>query len=211
MQAIDGIFYVIVLIMSVVVHEFAHGYVAYRLGDDTAKLSGRLTLNPIKHLDLFGSIILPLILIVTHAGFVLGWAKPVPYNPRNLRNGKNGDVMVAVAGVAANLLLVIIFSLIIRFAPAIGIPAFDPSSPDPFYKITTAIVLLNLVLMFFNLIPIPPLDGSKILFAYLPTSLGQLENFLNRWGIFIMLFFIFFLWAKISPIIFLMFSFFTGL
>ena len=202
---IDGIFYIAVLIMSVVIHEFAHGYVAYRLGDSTAKMSGRLTLNPIKHLDLVGSILLPLILIISKAGFVIGWAKPVPYNPNNLRNGKKGNMMVAVAGILANFLLVVIFSLLIRLAPFLG-----ASSASPLFKITSIIVLLNLVLAFFNLIPIPPLDGSKILFSLLPPRLSSLENFLEKWGIVLMIFVIFILWAKIVPIISLIFSFLTG-
>jgi Zn-dependent protease len=208
---IDGIFYIVILIMSVVIHEFAHGYVAYRLGDMTARMSGRLTLNPIKHLDLFGSIILPLILIFSNTGFVIGWAKPVPYNPNNLRNGKKGDMMVAIAGILANLLLVIIFSLIIRLAPLIGISPYDMYSPDPFYKITSIIVLLNLVLAFFNLIPVPPLDGSKIIFSFLPPRLAHIQNLLEKWGIFLMLFVIFFLWQYITPAIFFIFKILTGL
>lgn len=212
MQAIDGIFYVVVLIMSVVVHEFAHGYVAYRLGDHTANLSGRLTLNPIKHLDLFGSIVLPLILIISKAGFVVGWAKPVPYNPDNLKNGKNGVVMVALAGICANLLLAFIFAMLIRFAPSLGIPAYnpDPLLLHPFYKISTAIVLVNLVLAIFNLIPIPPLDGSKVCFTFLSSKYRFIENFLEKWGMFFLLFFIIFLWGKLAPIIFLIFRFLTG-
>jgi Zn-dependent protease len=205
MQAIDQIFYIVVLIMSVVVHEFSHGYAAYLLGDNTARLSGRLTLNPVKHLDLFGSIILPLLLIVSNAGFVIGWAKPVPYNPNNLSNKRWGNLFVAIAGIAANLVLVIVFGLLIRFAPAFGIPL-----DSPFYKITSIIVILNLVLIIFNLIPIPPLDGSKVLFSFLPLKYRYIENFLEKWGMFLLLFFIIFLWAKFSPIIFIAFHFITG-
>ena len=156
MQSIDGIFYVVVLIMSVVVHEVAHGYTAYLLGDNTAKLSGRLTLNPLKHLDIFGSVILPLLLILMNAGFVIGWARPVPYNPANLRDEKKGTFLVAIAGVLANLLLVVVFGILIRVAPSF----IGASIAVPFYKITSIIVILNLVLIVFNLIPIPPLDGS---------------------------------------------------
>jgi Zn-dependent protease len=136
MQATDGIFYVLVLILSVIIHEYAHGYVAYKLGDNTARLSGRLTLNPLKHLDLFGSVIVPLILIISRAGFVVGWARPVPYNPDNLRNKKTGSMLVAFAGIAANLLIAIIFCIFIRLAPAMGIPSYNPITPDPLYKIT---------------------------------------------------------------------------
>lgn len=203
-QFIDGIFYVLILIMSVVIHEVAHGYSAYLLGDDTARLSGRLTLNPIKHLDPFGSVILPLLLIISHAGFVVGWARPVPYNPMNLKKGRMSNFIVSIAGIIANLLIAIIFGLLIRFAPTLGI------SSDAFYQISAMIVLTNLVLALFNLIPIPPLDGSKVLFSFLPTKYRHIENFLERWGIFFLLFFIIFLWSKVAPIIFIAFSFITG-
>ena len=211
MSFVDGIFYIVVLKMSIVLHEFAHGYVAYLLGDNTAKASGRLTLNPIKHLDPFGSILLPLFLIITKVGFLIGWARPVPYNPANLTKSKNGDFFVAIAGICANLLIVIIFSIIIRLAPLLGMAPYDAISPAPFYTITTIIVLLNIVLAFFNLIPIPPLDGSKVLFSFLPSSLRYVEDFLNRWGIFILIFFILFLWSNLSPAIYMLFHLLTGL
>ena len=118
----DGIFYVAILVMSVVIHEVAHGYSAYLLGDNTAKLQGRLTLNPIKHLDPFGSVILPLLLVLTNSGFIIGWAKPVPYNPRNLRNGRKGDFIVSISGIVTNLTVAILFGLIIRFLPLLGLP-----------------------------------------------------------------------------------------
>jgi Zn-dependent protease len=211
MQAIDGIFYVIILIMSVVVHEFAHGYVAYKLGDNTARLSGRLTLNPLKHLDPFGSVVLPLLLVLMNAGFVVGWARPVPYNPENLKNGRKGALMVAIAGILANLLLAVIFGLIIRYGSVFGLPPFNPLSVAPIYKITSIIVITNLVLALFNLIPIPPLDGSKVLFSLLPAKMRNLENFLERWGMFLLLFFIIFLWSQVAPLIYIAFSFITGI
>jgi len=211
---IDGIFYVIVLIMSVVVHEFSHGYTAYLLGDNTARLSGRLTLNPIKHLDLFGSIILPLLLVLSNAGFVIGWAKPVPYNPNNLKSGRKGTLLVAAAGIISNLIIAISFGLLIRFAPPLlGIPLYNPNPLliHPFYKITSIIVIMNLVLALFNLIPIPPLDGSKILFSFIPPQYRHIENFLEKWGMFILLFFIIFLWSSVAPIIYIAFSLLTGI
>jgi Zn-dependent protease len=215
MQAefISEIFYIIVLVMSIVIHEFAHGYSAYLLGDNTARLSGRLTLNPIKHLDPFGSVILPILLILTKAGFIIGWARPVPYNPNNLRKGKIGNFIVAISGIAANLIIAVIFGLLIRFAPMLGIPLYNPSSLflNPFYEITSIIVEMNLVLALFNVIPIPPLDGSKILFSFLPAKLHYIENFLERWGVFLLLFFIVFIWSSISPLIFYVFSLLTGL
>ena len=213
MQAIDGIFYVVILIMSVVVHEFAHGYMAYLLGDNTARISGRLTLNPLKHLDPFGSVLLPLILVLSQAGFVIGWACPVPYNPNNLRNGRKGNIMVSIAGIVANLAIAILFGLLMRFAPEFGLPLYtsDPSIIHPFYKITSIIVITNLVLSLFNLIPIPPLDGSKILFSILPPQLRNIQNFLEQWGMFILLFFVIFLWSQVAPLIYIAFSFITGI
>lgn len=197
--------------MSVVVHEVAHGYMAYRLGDDTAKLSGRLTLNPIKHLDPFGSVILPLLLILTGSGFIIGWAKPVPYNPNNLRNYRIGTFLVAISGVLTNIFIAVIFGLFIRFAPMLGIPAYDPLMTQPFYQIATIIVFMNIILAFFNLIPIPPLDGSKVLFSALPPQYRYIENFLERYGIFLLLIFIIFIWNKLAPILYILFSLITGI
>lgn len=211
MQVIDGIFYIIVLIMSIVIHEYAHGYVAYLYGDDTARYEGRLTLNPLKHLELFGSIILPLVLLFSNAGFILGWAKPVPYNPDNLKGGRVAHVMVALAGILSNIGIAIIFGLIMRFAPVLGIESLGEVALSSFYKIMTSIVLLNIVLAFFNLIPIPPLDGSKVLFTYLPPRLRHIQAFLEQYGMFILLFFIIFVWKYLSPVIFWLFHFITGL
>jgi Zn-dependent protease len=164
--------------MSVIIHEVAHGYSAYLLGDNTAQLSGRLTLNPLKHLDPFGSVILPLLLIIMNAGFVIGWARPVPYNPANLRKGRFGNFIVAGAGIVANLALAIIFGLIIRFAPGMGLPLYNVATNtiSPFYIIVSKIVEINLILALFNIIPIPPLDGSKILFSFLPSKLRYVDN-----------------------------------
>ncbi len=200
--------------MSIVVHEFSHGYVAYLLGDNTARDSGRLSLNPIKHLDPFGSVILPLLLYFsTHGTFLVGWAKPVPYNPNNLRNVRKGTILVSIAGVASNILIAIIFGMLIRFAPLLGIPTYiaGTTTVSPFIKISSIIVFLNLVLAIFNLIPIPPLDGSKILFSIIPSRYRYIENFMERFGIFILIFFIIFLWNQIAPILFYFFSLITGL
>ncbi|MBP6931654.1 MAG: site-2 protease family protein [Candidatus Pacebacteria bacterium] len=210
-SSMDGLFYVIVLIMSVIIHEFSHGYAAYLLGDHTARLSGRLTLNPLKHLDPFGSVILPLLLIFSNAGFVIGWARPVPYNPDNLRKGRWSNVIVAGAGVLANIFVAIVFGLFIRFAYVFGLPVFNPMDILPFYKISMIIVMINIVLAFFNMIPIPPLDGSKILFSFLPARLRYIETFLEQWGIFILLFFILFIWGSIAPYIFVLFNLITGI
>jgi len=212
-QVIDGIFYIIVLIMSVVVHEFCHGYAAYLQGDNTARDQNRLTLNPLKHLDPFGSVILPALLLLMHTDFLIGWARPVPYNPNNLRNKKTGTIWVAIAGILANILLAVIFGLLIRFGTVFGLPPYtnDPTLINPFYKIAIIIVIVNLVLAIFNLVPIPPLDGSKVLFALLPARLRSIENFLERWGIFVLLLFILTLWKFIAPLVSIAFSFLTGL
>ena len=200
--------------MSVVVHEVAHGYVAYLLGDNTARDRGRLTLNPIPHLDPFGSVILPLLLYFsTHGGFLVGWAKPVPYNPDNLKNIRKGTFLISIAGIAANVFIAVIFGLLIRFAPALGISPIVASTGaiSPFYKIASIIVSLNLILAVFNIIPIPPLDGSKILFSSLPYKYRNIEVFFEKYGILLLLFFIIFLWNKIAPIMFFLFSLLTGI
>jgi Zn-dependent protease len=212
MQVTDAIFYVVILIMSVVIHEVAHGYTAYLCGDNTAYAQGRLTLNPLKHLDPFGSVILPLLLVILNAGFVVGWARPVPYNPDNLRNRRTGTMLVAAAGIVANLVLAVFFGILIRYEFVFGIAplGLNPSVIPPFYKIAAIIVMVNLVLALFNLVPIPPLDGSKILFELLPVQWRPVLNFLERWGMLILLFFIIFLWTMVFPVIADMFFFLTG-
>lgn len=213
MQAIDSIFYVVILIMSVIVHEVAHGYTAYILGDKTAEYEGRLTLNPIPHIDIFGSIILPLFLVLSNSGFVIGWAKPVPYNPNNLKDQKWGTFLVAISGIVANLILAVIFGLFIRFGPELGFSLYDLefNTLSPVFKISTIIVMVNLVLAFFNLIPIPPLDGSKVLFSLLSYRYRNIEAWAQKWGIFLLLLFIIFIWSKFAPVIYIIFSLITGL
>ncbi|MCF7835596.1 MAG: site-2 protease family protein [Candidatus Marinimicrobia bacterium] len=204
MMGVDIVFAIAVLIMSVVIHEVSHGYSAYMMGDSTAKYAGRLTLNPLRHLDLFGSIIVPLLLVLTQAGFVFGWAKPVPYNPYNLKDQKWGSAIVAVAGPASNFFMALFFGLVLRF----GVGGFLPESSVP---IIVLIVFINLLLGIFNLIPIPPLDGSKILFAILPYKWSHVQHSLEQYGFFIFLFFIFFLWRFLTPIILMLFKLITGL
>ncbi|MDO8589782.1 MAG: site-2 protease family protein [bacterium] len=198
---VDFIFQIAILIMSVVIHEVSHGYVASYLGDQTARYQGRLTLNPIKHLDMTGSILVPALSYFL-GGFIFGWAKPVPYNPYNLRPGRWSEAAVAAAGPVSNLLLALIFGLLLR----VGI------SDDPaFVKITAMIVFINILLAIFNLVPIPPLDGSKLLFAVFPNKLFQIRGFFERYGLVLILFFIFFLWQFISPVIVLLFRLITGI
>lgn len=194
------IFPIIIFIFSVIIHEVSHGFAAYLQGDNTAKYAGRLTLNPIPHIDLFGSIILPLILVLSHSPMVIGWAKPVPFNPYNLRNQKWGEAIVAVAGPLSNICIAIIFGLFLRFN-------LLPTLAEPFLYI----VFINLVLAVFNLVPIPPLDGSKILFSILPYSMNNVRAFLEKNGFFLLIFFVFFLWDKVFPIVYTLLIAITGI
>jgi len=203
MPDISLIFSIAILIMSVVVHEVSHGFAAYALGDKTAKYQGRLTLNPLYHLDVFGSILLPLFLAITNAGFIMGWAKPVPYNPYNFKNQKWGEALVAAAGPLSNILIAFVFGLVIRFG--IG------TLPSSFIELSFTLVLINIVLACFNLIPIPPLDGSKILFSFLPYRMGSLRASLEQYGIVLVLMFALFFWSSITPVIFWLAQLFTGI
>src|SRR3989344_1641286 len=161
----DAIFFFLVLIVSIILHEVSHGYMANWLGDPTARLAGRLTLNPLSHIDPVGSILLPAILLftqpITGFPFLIGYAKPVPYNPYNLP-GKYDEVLVAGAGPAVNIFLALIFSGIIRF-----------TGEGPVTELFVLIVYINLLLALFNLIPVPPLDGSKVLSGILPPPLAR--------------------------------------
>lgn len=193
---------IVILIFSIIIHEIAHGFMADKLGDPTARLQGRLTLNPIKHIDPVGSIIVPL--ITSLSGFTFGWAKPVEYNPYNLKNKRQGEFFIALAGPMSNILLAVIFGLIIRFASA------GATTVTPFIEICSYIVIINLVLAIFNLIPLPPLDGSKLLFAWLPQQYGQLRMMLETYGMIFILVVVFFLWPVISPIVSFAFRLLTG-
>lgn len=196
----DAIFGIAILILSVVAHEVSHGYAADALGDPTARLAGRLTPNPLKHLDLVGSILVPLVTWFS-GGFIFGWAKPVPYNPYNVRKGKLGEALIALAGPAANIAIALVGGMLIRFLPPLGTPA----------TVLAGVVLINLVLAVFNLVPIPPLDGSKILFALLPYRYDHIRMFLERYGLILVLLFIVFLWSALFPIVSWLFSLITGL
>lgn len=176
----ESIITIAVLIISIVLHEVAHGYAANWLGDPTARLAGRLTLNPKSHIDPMGSIIIPAFLYLSQAGFMFGWAKPVPYNPYNLRNQKWGEAFVAFAGPGTNFLLAIIFAVLINMSGALGLDA-------SFVKLASYIVLINVFLGCFNLIPFPPLDGSKVIEPFLPRALAMryraLGDAMSRFGI----------------------------
>ncbi|MBI2025160.1 site-2 protease family protein [Candidatus Kaiserbacteria bacterium] len=156
----------VILILSVIAHEVAHGYAANTLGDPTARLAGRLTLNPLPHIDIMGSVLIPALLVFTSSPILFGWAKPVPYNPYNLRNQRWGETFVAVAGSATNLLLAVLFGLIVRFGSSMGLDATALS-------LAATISFINLLLGLFNLIPFPPLDGFTALRASLPWHLAS--------------------------------------
>ncbi len=181
------IFQLLVLLFSVMVHEISHGAVALRLGDPTAKLAGRLTLNPLKHLDFFGSFLLPLSLYFLSGGaMVLGWAKPVPYNPLNLKNPRAGAGAIGAAGPLSNITIAIVFGLILRAIT----PWALAQGFAPLVLLLNIIVFVNVLLAIFNLVPIPPLDGANILFSLLPPGSREAQQFLFRYGFFILIFFI---------------------
>ena len=201
------VFQVAILIMSVVIHEVSHGMSALWLGDPTAKYAGRLTLNPLKHLDLWGSFIVPLIMILT-LGFGFGWAKPVPYNPYNLRDQQKGPAIVGLAGPLSNIIVALIFGLGARFISLGSVVKVDiiqnlmqfnfsdlaiavsGSLASIFFLIFVMIVFINVILAFFNLIPIPPLDGSKLLFSIIPLRM-ETKIVLEQFGFVFLLMFIF--------------------
>ena len=189
------LFGIIILILSVVVHEVSHGYAAELLGDPTARLAGRLTLNPIKHLDPLGSVIIPFFLVLTSSPILFGWAKPVPYNPYNLKKGKWGPGLVALAGPGSNIFIALVFSLLIR-AGLLG---------ESTLALSAMIIYINLILAMFNLLPVPPLDGSKVLGALLPGHLymkyyRKYETLTMQYGLLVTFIFIFLLIYLILPI-----------
>jgi Zn-dependent protease len=187
----------VILILSVIAHEVAHGYAANSLGDPTARLAGRLTLNPIPHIDLMGSIIVPGLLVLSGSPILFGWAKPVPYNPYNLRNQRWGEMLVAIAGGATNILLAVIFGLIVRYGALLGLDATALS-------LAATITFVNLFLGLFNLIPFPPLDGFTALRSGLPwhasASFARFERQIRRWGmVSLLLFLIVFSYVLAGP------------
>lgn len=222
----EYLFLIIILIFSIVIHEVSHGAMANYLGDPTAKEAGRLTLNPIRHLDPIGSIFLPLILILMKSPFLIGWAKPVPINPDNFRDQRWDPTKVAIAGPGSNFILALIFGIFSRFLPIeegikIGIiTSFFGRDLEtlsyllqnnPFaqvFLIFSFIVFINILLAIFNLIPIPPLDGSHLLFSFLPSSLEDLKIFLQQYGMFIFLLFLFLVISGMIPFFYLIFRIF---
>lgn len=180
MEAIT-IFTLLILLFSIIIHEVSHGSVAYALGDSTAKDEGRLSLNPLVHIDLVGSILLPMLLLFSGMP-IIAWAKPVPVNPMNFSDRRWGDLKVSLAGPLSNFIIALIFGLIIKFIPSL---------PQSFLIIAAVVVFYNIALGLFNLIPIPPLDGSHILFSLLPESFNGFKIFLWQYGFIILLVLIF--------------------
>ena len=191
-----------ILVFSVIIHEVSHGLAALSQGDQTAKLLGRITLNPVKHIDVFGSIILPLMCVVFPVGIVIGYAKPVPVNFNALRSGKKGEVLVALAGPLSNIFIALVAGLTIRF--------FNGLLPNPAVFALELIVLTNLVLAAFNLVPIPPFDGSRILSAILSQGGRQIMYFLEKYGLLFTFLFVLFIWRLIVPVVYLVAQLITG-
>lgn len=204
-SAANLIVFVLILLFSAVIHEVSHGQMAFILGDKTAKVMGRITLNPLAHLDPIGSVLLPALLILSNSGFFFAWAKPVPVNPYNLKNPKRDSALVALAGPASNIIIATSLAIILRILIKLGLI----SATDGFSFIMFKAILINLMLAIFNLVPIPPLDGSKILFGILPRSFANFEMFLNQYGIIILFLFIFWFSWIIIPIIYFFFNFLT--
>ena len=199
MQGLDTIFSILILMMSVVLHEVSHGYVAAILGDPTAKYAGRLTLNPLKHLDPVGSFIVPIMTTVL-GGVTFGWAKPVPYNPYNLRGGKWGPAVVAAAGPLANLFLAVVMSLILHLHFFASMRSLEVT------QLIIGAIGINIVLFIVNIIPVPPIDGSKILFSLIPYRYNYIVEFMERYQLILILAVVFFLDIIISPLFYLLYT-----
>ena len=175
----DIFFQVVILLFSVILHEVAHGYAALKLGDPTAQYAGRLTLNPLKHMDPWGTVILPLFLVLIRSPFLVGWAKPVPVNPNLIRDPQRGMMLVGAAGPLANITLILLSALALRTLPF--------SAPPLLFDLFKYCCAINIILALFNLVPIPPLDGSRVVAGILPTKMREAYIGLERYGIFIII------------------------
>jgi len=200
----DSIFRILIIIFSIVIHEVSHGFMAFSLGDRTAEREGRLTFNPIKHFDFIGSFVVPLLTINTP--FAFGWAKPVPYNPHNLRDQVWGEAKVAFAGPGSNLFIAFVFSILIRLGNA-GTIMLSPAV----IQILVWIIIINLSLAVVNLIPLYPLDGSRILFTVLPYHMRHVQDFMVRYMFVFLAFFLLFMGGVISFFVEGLFHLFTNL
>lgn len=207
---IDVVLQIFILLFSVIIHEISHGFTALCFGDKTAQYEGRLTLNPIKHLDWMGSIVLPLLLYITNAGFMIGWAKPVPYNPYNLKHRHIAEPLIAFAGPISNILVATVFGIFVKLLPTATF--LSVSMVLSLINIFAFIALVNISLAIFNLIPIPPLDGSKILASVLPIDIRyKFLAFSEKYGLILIVAVVVFLPRLITPIISTLFHLITGL
>lgn len=190
---------IIPVLFAITIHEVAHGWVANKLGDGTARMLGRLTLNPIKHIDPIGTIALPLGLYV-FTGFIFGWAKPIPVNTNNLRSPRKDMAIVAIAGPASNIIMALFWVFIMKFANGM---VSEPSIAKFVMDMAYIGILINLILFIFNLFPIPPLDGSKVLASFVPRSISNMMDKIEPYGFFILIGLVYFgiLGAIITPII----------
>ncbi len=175
--------WILPVVFAITVHEVAHGWVAKKYGDNTASMLGRLTLNPLKHMDLFGTLIIPGLLLISGTGLIFGWAKPVPVDPRYFKNPKKAMAVVAVAGPVSNLLMAIAWAMVVR----IGVSLETEAVSLPLIYSGIAGISINLVLALINLLPIPPLDGSRILTGFLSHKWAWRYNKLERFGLVFML------------------------
>jgi Zn-dependent protease len=191
------VFIYVVIVISAVVHEFAHGWVAWRLGDTTAKDEGRLTLNPLAHIDVFGTVIVPIISLLL-GGVFLGWAKPVPYNPFALSDRRWGTLKVGVAGPASNFIVALILGLLLRGVVSGIIPVTAAAA-----ELLGFVVYVNIFLALFNLIPLPPLDGSKVLGSLVPGFYRSLA-YMSAWGLFAALLIAFYVLPPLARLLYLL-------
>lgn len=199
------IFQLIVLYASMVVHEVSHGLTAYKLGDPTAKLAGRLSFNPLKHIDPFGTVILPFFLILFNSPFIICYAKPVPFNPNNFRNVKKGILLTGLAGPLSNIFLAVVFSVLIRLLGFFGLLS------SSFLIFLFIIVLLNILFAFFNLAPFPPFDGHHLVFSLLPDKYYKVKNFLTGNYLFLMLIWVFLVFPYfLAPLVYKLSIILTG-
>ncbi len=209
-QLLGQLFQVIVLIFLTIIHEVSHGLMAYKLGDNTAKDMGRLTLNPLKHLEFFGSFLVPLLFIMSGSPFILGWAKPVPFNPYNLKNPKRDGALIAAAGPTSNFLIAIIFGLIVRIIAGFSAVAASPVLVNVLMLINL-IIFVSVLLGVFNLIPIPPFDGSRIVFPFLKGGAERLWLQLEQYGTFLVILLLFGgLLSLIYPIVVFIYKLIAG-